>query len=81
MLLNEEDRGDLPLEIKHESEWVDLWKAARALLDKDHWHRFYPKVVHPEFQQQVWVAVQERFEREGPPTYIEAWRKRCGTSP
>ena len=32
------------------------------LLDQYPWHRFHPMVVHPEFQQRVWEAVQRKRE-------------------
>jgi hypothetical protein len=86
MMLTDEDRGDLPLESRHKSEWVDTWRAALALLDKYRWHRLYPVFAHPDFQQRVWTAVQKRFERDkskrlSRPFSYYAWRERCGRSP
>ena len=38
--LDEADRVDF--QCRHESDWVDSWEAALALMDKYQWHSFYP---------------------------------------
>jgi hypothetical protein len=90
MFLSEEDRGNLPLESRRASDWVDSWEAALDLLDQYPWHSFHPMVVHPEFQQKVWEAVQRRCERDqakgqyAPSDWnlaLERWREQCGVSP
>ena len=60
-LLAEEDR--VGLESRQESDWVNSWEAALALLDEYLWHEFHPIVIHPDFRQLVWSAVLNRFER------------------
>lgn len=61
-LLDEEDAG---LEFQSESEWVDSFRDALALLDEYRWHMMSPRLVHPDFRQQIWGAVQARAGREG----------------
>ena len=83
MFLSDEDRGDLPLDSRHNSGWVNSWEAALAHLDKYPWHSLYPMVVHREFQERVWAAVQMRFQldkSEGRPSDrgLERWHELCG---
>jgi hypothetical protein len=85
-ILNEEDR---PAEYRqedwvHDSDWVDSWEAALALLDRNPWHLFYPLQVHPDFKQQTWAAVQKRCDADErhkgdawTPRNLETWRRRC----
>jgi hypothetical protein len=40
MYLSEEDRGDLPVESRHGSDWVDSLEAALELIDKYRWHNY-----------------------------------------
>jgi hypothetical protein len=62
-LLSEE--GAAGLEPRHESDWVDSWEAALALLnERRHWHMMSADHVHPDFRQRIWAAVQDRFNRE-----------------
>jgi hypothetical protein len=46
--------------IQHRSVAVDSWEAALHLLDQYHWHKLSPTVVHADFRQPIWVAVQQR---------------------
>jgi hypothetical protein len=81
MLLSEEDRKGPPLhgqqEIHHESDWVDSWETALARLDEYPWHKLYPLLVHPEFQQPIWALVQSRFENEPSERSLGRWRELC----
>src|SRR3954451_2190130 len=52
---------------------VDSWDAALELLDRYPWPMLFLISVHPDFKQQVWVAVQERL-RTTEPTLIR-WRQ------
>jgi hypothetical protein len=65
-LLSEEDRaGTTPSDYQHESDWVDGWEAALALLnERRHWHMMSADQVHPDFGQRILAAVQERFSRD-----------------
>jgi len=67
--------------IQHESDWVASWEAALVLLDAYPWHKLSPRVVHPEFREQVWAAVQRKFERDRSDSYrdraLGRWRERC----
>jgi hypothetical protein len=57
--LLEEDADILPM-LRTESEYLDTWDKALALLDRYQWTRFAPKEVHPEFRDLVRSAVQSR---------------------
>jgi hypothetical protein len=46
--------------IQHQSDTVDSWEAVLDLLDQYHWHKLSPILVHPDFRQPIWVAVQQR---------------------
>jgi hypothetical protein len=54
--------------------------AALTLLDQYLWHLLSPLQVHPDFRQQVWAAVEERFRTDkhgedfGSP---DRWRRLC----
>jgi hypothetical protein len=51
--------------IEHSSAVVDTWEAALQLLDKDRlWFMLHPAQIHPEFRQQIWLAVEERWLAE-----------------
>ena len=86
MFLSEDDRGELPLEIRNDSDWVDSLEAALAFIDKYPWHGLFPLTVHPEFKQQIWAAVQARVKKEREERgsasfgqhYIGRWRELCG---
>ncbi|HYU46197.1 MAG TPA: hypothetical protein VEK84_08480 [Terriglobales bacterium] len=76
-------------ESRHWSDWVDSWEGALALLDKYPWTKLVPLAVHAEFRQQVWGAVQTRFEPAPSKTVLgetanwefERWRECCGRDP
>ncbi len=62
----------------HESDWVDSWEAALALLDKYQWATlFMPLSVHPEFTSQVWKAVQERTGTGEDAWTLKEWCRVC----
>jgi hypothetical protein len=74
---------------EYDSDAVDTWEAALVLLDRYPWHLLLPMKVHSEFRQQIWVAVQRRFESSPKGeagsyrfylvgTRIEKWRELCG---
>jgi hypothetical protein len=64
--------------ILRDSNVVDYWESALRLLDRYPWHLLSPVSVHPEFRQQIWVAVQRRFESTGDSiARIESWREFC----
>jgi hypothetical protein len=46
--------------IQKKSAVVDSWEAALELLDRYHWPKLSPIFIHPDFRQQIWIAVQER---------------------
>jgi hypothetical protein len=80
-LFNAEDREGL--EFWHQTDWVQSFESALALLDRYPWHRLYPLQVHPDFRQQVWAAVQQRYDKErgGDPDRLQRsrdrWRRLC----
>jgi hypothetical protein len=92
-LLSEEDAAGL--EPRYESDWVDSWEVALALLnERRHWHMMSAGQVHPDFRQRVWAAVQDRFDREAArrkivdPGYericrhqLDRWRRVCRGGP
>ena len=57
--LLEEDADILPM-LRTESEYVDTWDKALALIDRYPWTSSVPKEVHPEFTDLVLSAVQSR---------------------
>ena len=63
-LLNAEDREGL--KIRRQSDWVQSFESALALLDQYPWHELCPLQVHPDFKRQTWAAVQKRFRARGP---------------
>jgi hypothetical protein len=78
-LLSDDDEDTGPKTYRL-SDWVDSWEEALALLDKYPWHRLHSLVVHPEFAQRVWTAVQEKFavdptESELARMAFQQWRK------
>jgi hypothetical protein len=74
--LDEVDQVDF--QCRHESDWVDSWEAALALLDKYQWATlFMPLSVHPEFTSQVWAAVQERTGAGGDAWTLKEWCRVC----
>lgn len=44
-------------------EWVDSWQEGLRLLDRYPWAQLYPQEVHPEFVEEVRLAVAERLAR------------------
>jgi hypothetical protein len=60
-LLSDEDRGSsTPANFRHDSEWVDSWDDALAMLsERRYWHMSCAQRVHPEFSERIWTAVQE----------------------
>ncbi len=65
--------------IEHDSNVVDSWESALGLLDRYPWHMLSPVRIHPEFREQIWIAVQRRFEGRGDAmARIEKWRELCG---
>ena len=68
--------------IRHKSDATDSWDVALRLLDRYPWHTFVPLIIHPEFRQQIWVAVQKRFDSiGGSGEELEPWRKLCIQAP
>ena len=64
--------------IHEKSAEVDFWKGALRLLNKYRWQRLHPVQVHPEFRDQVWIAVQERAAGdEKAAANLERWRVLC----
>jgi hypothetical protein len=59
--------------VQKKSGVVDPWEAALELLDQYPWPKLSLISVHPDFEQQVWVAVQER-QRTTEPELIR-WRE------
>jgi hypothetical protein len=76
-LLNEEDREGL--EFWHQSDWVQSFEAALALLDQYPWHKLDPRQVHPDFKARIWAAVQERYRTDGRsgPDRLDRWHRLC----
>ena len=77
-LLNAEDRG--VLEFWCQSDWVQSFESALALLDQYPWHKLYPLQVHPDFKRQTWAAIQKQFdedERGDPHRNLERWSELC----
>jgi hypothetical protein len=74
MLDDEEDQR----EIRRESRKVESWEEALELLDQMGWLRLPAVMVHREFRQKVWEAVQSRLGWEGENVAkLERWRERC----
>jgi hypothetical protein len=71
-LLSEEDRASI--EFRSESDWVDSWQDALALLNKYRWHMMTARQIHPDFKQQIWVAVQDRAAREARRDRLVRWQ-------
>jgi hypothetical protein len=64
--------------IQHKSPVVNSWEAALALLDQYAWQRLSPLLVHPEFSERIWSAVQSRFKNDQDSRfYIERWQSIC----
>src|SRR3954470_11876708 len=65
--------------IQARSALVPSWEAALALLDKYPWPKLYPTTVHPEFQQQIWVAVKQRLQNIWgcPARELDRWQEIC----
>jgi len=85
-LLSEEDRAGL--EFKHESDWVDSWEDALALLNESRWHMMSVQQIHPDFRQQIWTAVQDRAARaagQGDAWWVrwhlDRWQRMCHGEP
>jgi hypothetical protein len=57
------------------SDCVDSWNGALGLLDKYPWFKLTPEVVHPEFRELIWTAIQERLKDDSEST--ERWRAMC----
>jgi hypothetical protein len=53
------------LESRHQSDWVESWEGALALLDRYPWHMLAPMQVHRDFRGQVWAAVEDRWRSRG----------------
>jgi hypothetical protein len=73
------DEFDEPA-IRKDSKMVNSWEAALRLMDRYPWHRLFPLKVHPEFCEQVWAAVQDRFASDRRPreeSQLERWRELC----
>jgi hypothetical protein len=88
-LLSDEDRaGMTPSDFRSESDWVESWEAALALLNERWWHMTSPRQVHPDFRQRIWVAVQERAARKGGEhharwvrCHLDQWKRVCRGEP
>lgn len=86
-LLSEEDQEGI--EFLHQSDWVNSFESAVALLNKYRWwHKMYPRQVHPDFRQQIWAAVQNRFADEVPKVqekwallHLDRWQSLCQVDP
>lgn len=65
--------------IEHQSEFVDSWPAALALLSRYPWMEFYPLEVHPEFRLQTLAAVEAACVAQGdrPNRMSQQWREVC----
>jgi hypothetical protein len=65
--------------IDKKSDAVDSWEAALKLLDQYPWSELYPISIHPDFRQQVWIAVQERLQSntEISQFALKRWRELC----
>lgn len=68
--------------IEHQSEFVDCWPAALALLSRYPWTEFHPLEVHPEFRQQTLAAVEAACLSQGDRQQqkFQQWIEVCGTA-
>ena len=70
--------GEDQTEIRRESRSTESWDEALELLDELGWLRLPAIMVHEEFRQRVWEAVQQRLgSDERNASRLERWRKRC----
>jgi hypothetical protein len=78
------------LELWHQSDWVNSFDTALALLDPNPWHMLCPLEVHSDFRDQVWATVEERRRNEPDDwwrdlhlndwwrdLYLNDWRQLC----
>ena len=55
------------LESRQESDWVDSWEAALALLDEYLWHEFHSSMVVVILRWSTFAGERKRAEREEKP--------------
>jgi hypothetical protein len=59
---------------------VDSWEAVLGLLDQYPWHRFAPTSIHPEFEEQILNAVQQRLQgNQDAELMLQRWRNRLSS--
>jgi hypothetical protein len=64
--------------IEHSSATVDTWEGALKLLDKYPWFKLHPIQIHPDFRQQIWLAVQARLANAEISEFaLQRWRELC----
>lgn len=68
--------------IEHQSEFVDSWPAALALLSRYPWTALYPLEVHPEFRQQTLGVVEAACVNQGngQQRTLQQWMEVCSTT-
>ena len=59
-LFGESGSGVAPGPVRAGRGWTRDWEAALTMLDRYRWARLHPLEVHPEFSEQVRMAVEER---------------------
>jgi hypothetical protein len=65
--------------IREKSNTVDTWEAALKLLDQYPWFKSYPISIHPEFREQIWLAVHARLANAEIAEFaLRRWRELCG---
>src|SRR6266478_4551080 len=65
--------------IQGKSTCVDSWDAALCLLDQYPWYKLSPIVIHPDFKDRIWVAVQQRLHDDGEisKSKLKRWYEFC----
>ena len=63
---------------QHDSETVDSWAKALALLNSYPWQKLYPLQVHPEFREQVLGEVMASSSNGENQYRLSEWKALCG---
>jgi hypothetical protein len=65
--------------IQEKSAAVETWESALNLMDKSPWFKLSPISIHPEFRQQIWLAVQKRVRNDTDTSAVQMdrWRDLC----
>ena len=58
----------------------ESWADALALMDRQPWHKLVPIYAHPELEERVWKAYEQRWESVGHKNEPERehWLEVCG---